>query len=276
MPSIPKKINDRLVAGIKKFQPILESAKTRDIGESDTVTIVVEILADVFGFDKFTDLTSEQAIKGTHCDLAVSVENQVQCIIEVKAVGIELKDAHVKQAVDYAANHPKGIEWVILTNGICWRVYSVVFGKPIGEDLVLDFEYCLLDARDDRSLELLNLLCKESWHKSLLDEFHVQKQALSRFFVGAMLVTDPVIKVVRKELKKLSPDVRVEIEELRKVVLDEVIKREVMEGDKADEAKRKIAHAAKKALREAEKDDSAAEDKSPTADAISKSAAAPA
>jgi hypothetical protein len=247
MPAVPKRVAERIVNGIKRFQPILESAKTRDVGESDTVTIVVDMLEDIFGFDKFTEITSEQAIKGTFCDLAVRTDNVLQCIVEVKAVGIELKDSHVKQAVDYAAN--QGIDWVVLTNGVCWRIYSVSFGKPIGQDLVVDFEFCVLNPREDRDVELLYLLCKESWGKSLLVEFHAQKQALSRFFLGAMIVTDPVLQVIRRELRRLSPDVRVEIEELRTLLTDEVIKREVMEGDKAEEARRKIARAAGKSLR---------------------------
>ncbi|MCP3402852.1 hypothetical protein [Bradyrhizobium sp. CCGB20] len=38
-------------------------------------------------------------------------------------------DAHVKQAIDYAAN--KGIEWVVLTSGAHWRIYKVYFGHAL-------------------------------------------------------------------------------------------------------------------------------------------------
>ncbi len=38
-------------------------------------------------------------------------------------MGMELKDQHVKQAVDYAAN--QGVEWVGLTNVAIWRPYRV-------------------------------------------------------------------------------------------------------------------------------------------------------
>jgi hypothetical protein len=37
-------------------------------------------------------------------DLAVKIDDEIRFIIEVKAIGIDLKDAHVKQAIDYAAN----------------------------------------------------------------------------------------------------------------------------------------------------------------------------
>lgn len=34
-----RQVNERLVAGIKRFQPVLSAAKSRDVGEADTGTI---------------------------------------------------------------------------------------------------------------------------------------------------------------------------------------------------------------------------------------------
>ena len=51
--AIPKKVVQRLSAGIKEFRPILEEAKARDVNEADTVQIVAGILADVFGWHPF-------------------------------------------------------------------------------------------------------------------------------------------------------------------------------------------------------------------------------
>lgn len=249
MASVPKKVSERLVAGIKRYQPILSAAKARDVGEADTVTIIKDMLADVFGYDKYTDVTSEYSIRGTFCDLAIKLDNQLQTLIEVKAIGLDLKDNHVKQAIDYAAN--QGVDWVLLTNGITWRVYHLIFAKPIDQELVLEIDFCNLNARSESDIELLFLWCKEGWQRSVLGEYHTQKQALSRFFVGAMLQTDSVLDVIRRELRRLSPDVRIDSDQIKAVLVNEVIKREVLEGDKADEAKKKIAKSASKALRTA-------------------------
>src|SRR5688572_2242059 len=139
MASVPKKVTERLVAGIKRYQPILAAAKDRDVGETDTVTIVKDMLADVFGYDKYSELTSEFAIRGTYCDLAIKLDARLATLIEVKAIGIDLKDAHIKQAVDYAAN--QGVDWVLLTNGIRWCVYHVLFTRPIANELVVDINF---------------------------------------------------------------------------------------------------------------------------------------
>ena len=249
MAAIPKKVAERLVAGIKRYQPILANAKARDVGEADTVTIIKDMLADVFGYDKYTDVTSEYAIRGTYCDLAIKIDGQLQTLIEVKAIGLDLKDMHVKQAIDYAAN--QGVDWVLLTNGIVWRVYHLVFSKPIEQELVLQIDFNALSPRAESDVELLYLWCKEGWQRSVLGEYHTQRQALSRFFVGAMLQTDTVIDVVRRELRRVSPDVRIDSAQIRDVLTNEVIKREVLEGEKAEEARKKIAKAARNALRAA-------------------------
>ena len=64
-----------------------------------------------------------------------------------------------------------------------------------------------------------------------------------------MILTPPVLEVIRRELRRVSPDVKIESDQIRNVIAAEVIKREVMEGEKADEARKKIAKAASKALK---------------------------
>src|SRR5215211_240347 len=111
---MPSRVVERLSSGLKRFQPVLASAKARDVNESDTSMIVTDMLAEVFGYDKYSEVTRELCVRGTYCDLATRIDGKFQLLIEVKAIDLELKGAQVKQAVDYAAN--QGIEWVALTN----------------------------------------------------------------------------------------------------------------------------------------------------------------
>ncbi len=237
--TIPNKVRDRLVAGIKRFQPILANAKARDINETDTVTIVKDLLAEIFGFDKYAEITSEYAIRGTYVDLAIKLAGTLEMLIEVKAIGLEAKDAHIKQAVDYAAN--QGVEWVLLTNGAVWQVYRVSFKQPIEHELVVRLDLLNINPKDDDDLDALYLMCKEGIMKSMLGEYHAQRQALSRYFISAMVQTDAVLDVIRRELRRISPDVKITNEQICDVLLQEVLKRDVVEGDKADEARRKIS-----------------------------------
>src|SRR5215213_5425141 len=117
--TIPTKVAERLSSGLKRFQPILAAAKSRDVNESDTSMIVTDMMAELFGYDKYNEITRELCIRGTFCDLATKIDGKFQMLIEVKAIGLDLKDSHAKQAVDYAAN--SGVEWVAVTNGVNWR-----------------------------------------------------------------------------------------------------------------------------------------------------------
>lgn len=247
MPKMPAKVQERIVNGLKRFQPILGSAKARDVGESDTVTIITDMLAEIFGYDKYSEITSEHAIRGTYCDLATKIDGQLSMLIEVKAIGLDLKDSHVKQAVDYAAN--QGTDWVVLTNGVAWRVYKITFSKPIDQELVIEIDFLNLSHKSQKDLDSLYLFCKEGWIKSVLGEFHSQRQALSRFFLSAVILSDLVLQVVRRELRRLSPDTRIEIDEIKTALISDVLKREVTEGDQADAARRKMGRIASKALR---------------------------
>lgn len=247
MAKIPTKVEVRMKDALKRFKPIVEQAKARDVGEADTSTLVKDILSDLFGYDKYSEITAEQQIKGTFCDLALKIDGKITLLIEVKAIGSELKEGYVKQAVDYAAN--QGIDWVVLTNGARWEVHRIGFGKPISNELLVAFDFLSLDHKRGSDFEVLFLLSREAQGKSLLDEYHEQKQALSKYCIGALLLTDTVLAVLRRELRRLSPDVKIDTEEIKAVLSHEVIKREVLEDAKAAEAARRINRVASRALR---------------------------
>jgi hypothetical protein len=252
MPKLPRKAVDRIAIGLKRFQPILMSAKMRDINESDTVVIVADLLQEMFGYDKYTEITSEHTIRCTFCDLAIKLDGALAFLIEVKAIGHELKEQHVKQAVDYAAN--QGCDWVVLTNSVRWKVFKVAFSKPIEHELVVDLDLLAMNPRKAEDIELVGLLAKDGWQKAQLGEYHEQQQALSRFTIGALLLSDAVLNMLRREIRRLSPDVRLEIEEIKSVLESDVVKRDVLEGEKAEAARKHLAKAANRALRAARAD----------------------
>jgi predicted type IV restriction endonuclease len=247
MPRVPSKVANRIRAGLKRFQPIIANAKARDVNESDTVTIVMELLSEIFGYDKFLEITSEHAIRGTFCDLAIKLDGELTMLVEVKAAGADPKSIFIKQAVDYAAN--QGVDWVILTNGDLWHVYKLTFSKPIDAELVARVCISECDPKNDEHIESLWMVSKEGWSRSALDDHHARGQAFNRFTLAAVVVSEPVLTVIRRELRKASPDIRLANEEIENLLLQEVIKRDVVEGDKAVTAKRSIARATKRSTK---------------------------
>jgi hypothetical protein len=191
--SIPKRVADRIKVGLRKFRKVLEDARQADRSEQDTVTIVTDMLAQVFGYDKYSELTGEYAIRGTYCDLAVTVDGKIKYLVEVKAIDKSLKENHLRQATDYVAK--EGIEWVALTNGIEWQAYRMIFEQPVRFGHV--FTINLLDGGADLT-GMIYMLSREGITKSALDEYHEQRQILNRHVISAVVLSEPVIKVVRR------------------------------------------------------------------------------
>lgn len=247
MITVPAKVKDRIAMGLKRYQPILTRARDQDINESDTVTILMDVLSDIFGYDKYTEITSEYAIKHTYCDLAIKLDNTPRILIEVKAAGLDLKSQHIKQAVDYGSN--SGIDWVILTNGVSWKIYKIIFAKPIDTELVYEFDLTSMSAKKSSDLEQIYCLTREAMTKSskasFLEDYHTQKQLLNKFTIGQTLLSDPVLDAVKKVLRKMGADSKISTEEIYDIIAGEVIKREILDAEKSANAKKKVAKALK-------------------------------
>ncbi|TXL81929.1 restriction endonuclease subunit R [Vineibacter terrae] len=249
--SVPKRVHDRVVAGIRRYQQIFAAAKRRDVSESDTAVIIADFLADVLGYEKYVEITTEFAIRGTYCDLAIKLGGTLCCLIEVKAIGVELKDQHVKQAVDYAAN--QGSEWIALTNGAVWRIYRVEFSQPIGFTLVAEMELLNTPSRDAALIECFESLSREGFAKDRLTEFFEQRQATSRYALAATLLSEPMLKLLRRELRRVFPGVKVTEDFLEKQLKTEVLKRELVEGDHAAVAASMLRKLARRMERQRER-----------------------
>ena len=248
----PKKISETILSAMKQMQPVIEQQKTRDISEADTVTLIKDVMSEALGYDKYLDLTGEYAIRGTYCDLAVKFDDKskISIIIEVKAIGITLDDKHIKQAVDYAAN--EGVEWVILTNAVEWRLYRVVFAKPIDHNIGHRFDTLELDFKKSDSAEALYPICKHAFQKGVPEKMLDLQKATSRFMIAALLLnSDNVLTAIRRDLKRVV-EVNVDEDTLADILKNEVIKRDALEGKDATDAAKLVDKRSGRKLRKVE------------------------
>lgn len=248
---IAKKTQDRLVAGLKKYQPIVRKLAERDISEADTVTVIKDMLTDIFGYDKYAELTSEQQIRGTFCDLAIRVEGKIHYLAEVKSAGTTLNDTHLRQAVNYGAH--QGIEWIILTNAIVWKIYRIRFGQPIDWDEVYCFDMGALSSRSQDDLAKVFMLCRESISTDALQAYHKQAQILNRYVLAELLQGDAIVGMLRKEVRRLFDGMKVSDEELRIHLTNDIIKRDALDGDAPKAAKALVKKASGAIARRAAK-----------------------
>lgn len=236
--NIPRKFTDRVQKSLPKFQNVLKLAKDRDVNESDTVSIINDILGDVFGYDKYLEVTSELLIRGTYCDLAVKIDDTIHFLIECKAIGLDLRESHLKQAIDYGAN--KGIQWVILTNGLKWMVYKIRFEQPINYDLVFSIDFEAIDLKCYKDLEILYALSKEGLEKNAREELYNKTQNINKYVIGNLILAGSVVASIRKELRKYVADIKIDTADILEIIQKEIIKREILVGDEASAVQEKL------------------------------------
>ena len=213
-------------------------AKARDLNESDTVSIITDILAEVFGYDKYLEVTSELAIRGTYCDLAIKLGDKFQYLIECKAIGTDLKEAHLRQAIGYGAN--KGIQWIILTNGLDWQIYRLRFEQPIACDMVARFDLLSVSLKNDRDVEKLITVTKEGVEKGAREDLYEKTQCVNRFVAGALILSDAVVSVLKREFRKLADGISIEDSEVVSLLREGVLRRDLLDGEEADAAMAKV------------------------------------
>jgi hypothetical protein len=137
---------DRTVLNqLTKFADAFREARDRAANEADTVMYLVRFFEEVLGYDSLKgEISKELQIKDRYCDLALKIEGTVHVLVEGKAAGVkELTDKHIEQAENYASR--AGIRWVVLTNGIEWKLYNLSFAENEGINHDLVFEANLLE-----------------------------------------------------------------------------------------------------------------------------------
>jgi hypothetical protein len=244
---VSQRFVERAKTQLRRYQKAFESARARDVNESDTRVIISDFVADVLGFDKYSEVTTEFAVKSTFCDLAIKQKGKLKFLIECKSAGTDLKDNHLRQATDYAAN--EGVEWVLLTNGIEWHAHRVRFEQPIRADEVFQVNILDKDLKTSALLERLYLISREGTSATAIDDFWEHKEATSRYVVAQLLLGEDVIRTLRRQLRQLYSGIKVSEDEIMELLTNEVIKRDAIEGERAAAAAKSVRRSSRRRAR---------------------------
>ena len=212
--------HERMKAAIKRFSKPLAELIARDANEGDTRLLVTDMLCDGFGFDKYSDLTTEYRVKGEFADYGIRLDKELIAFLEVKRVTTKLAAKHLRQVESYAVN--EGVEWVILTSGVVWQVYHITGGLPIVVDLALEVDLSGEDTFAQKANQLY-YLTKESLKRRQMDALWQAKRATSPKSLARVLRSDSVIAALRKELKRTTGQPVTEVEIVR--LLNETVLR---------------------------------------------------
>lgn len=226
---------------IDRFATAFREARERGANESDTVMYLIKFFEEALGYDSLKgEISKELAIKDRYCDVALKIDGEVKLLVEAKAASLKgLSDKHIEQAENYAAR--AGLRWVVLTNGIEWRLYHLTFneGEGIAHDLA--FEANLIDdSQTDREAlwEKLALLGRSSMKKNEIEDFWSQKKILSPASVVRVLFHEDVLAVIRRELNRAAP-ARLDMQDVFNAVRDTLSKEALADAGELGVTKRR-------------------------------------
>jgi len=227
---------------LTKYAQVFKDARERGVNESDTVMYLIRMFGDVLGYDSLSgEISKEVAIKDRYCDFCVKLDGAIEYLVEVKSAAHKaLKSKDIEQAENYASR--SGISWVLLTNGVEWQLYHLVFaeGEGITHDLIFAFNLIEeAEANLDRIWSMLSMITKEGILNDDHETYLSQKKVLSPSSLIKVLVSEPALTVIRRELNR-DCEFRLDIEDVFNAIKDILSKDSLMEaGDLCFKKKRK-------------------------------------
>jgi len=177
-----------------------------DANEAETRRRIERVFESLMGYNALTHITREHSVHGIgdsdYCDFAIQIDRSGKImpviIVEVKRVGKELADKHVKQAASYGIN--AGCEWILLTNAQEWRIYHITFGQP-PQAILLDAWNLMND-----DLELLStkfdLISYKNVKRGGLDQLWQKSTALTAQNLLKIILSESSISMIRRELRR--------------------------------------------------------------------------
>ena len=194
---------------LKKYIPIFRQAREQGINEAETSLRISKLFEDVLGYDIFTEISKEHIIKDRMVDYAIKLGGKVEFLLEVKGAGVKLREKHIEQASNYAAN--SGIPWVVLTSGGYWQLYHLTFDEGIQSDLMWSIDILEEDIKE--TAPKIALLHKKSILKGELEDYYAKVETLSPKSIVQAIFQEDTLKIIRRHLKKMS-GIRVDDEDL--------------------------------------------------------------
>jgi predicted type IV restriction endonuclease len=195
----------------------LKALADREAVEADTRTFVTDLLVEGLSYDKYEELTAEYLVKGEFADIGIKVDKKLLAFVEIKRIGLDLKDTHLRQVKNYAAN--EGVEWVILTNGRNWQVYHISNTTPIEHELLFQVDL-LGDGSPAEKVAQLWQISKAAMVKGVINETWQSAAAVNNVSIKSALLSDSVLIAVRKEIRARTKQL-VDVKKLKEIISSE-------------------------------------------------------
>jgi hypothetical protein len=128
----------------------------------------------------------------------------------------------------------------LFLEGFYNAVALIKFGKPIDKELVSEFGLSTINPKTDKELETLFVISKDGQEKSIIEDFYSSIQVKNKFTIGCLLNSAEVHALVRRAMRKLFDDVKISEQEIADIMVNNIIKREIIDSEESKKAKRRL------------------------------------
>lgn len=231
-----EKALERIKRGLRRMSSIVERAVRDDYKEADTRKIVSDMLCECLGWDKFENVTAEQMINSRYADYVVKTDDEEVFVVEVKQIGLKLKETHLNQARQYAVD--EGIDWCILTNGDEWQAFRTELeGKIPVTRHVFTVRISDKDMKPAEKARLFYLFSEEANRKKEIEDYYQRRIALSGANLADQIFGDKVINQLRCSIKNATGQ-RLTNSEIAKALVKRLFREDVVNDDHMKAIKR--------------------------------------
>ncbi len=231
-----EKALERIKKGLRRMSNIVERAARDDYKEADTRKIVSDMLCECLGWDKFENVTAEQMINSRYADYVVKTDDEEVFVVEVKQIGLKLKETHLNQARQYAVD--EGIDWCILTNGDEWQAFRTELqGKIPVTRHVFTVRISDKDMKPAEKARLFYLFSEEANRKKEIEDYYQRRIALSGANLADQIFSDKVINQLRCSIKNATGQ-RLTNSEIAKALVRRLFREDVVNDDHMKAIKR--------------------------------------
>lgn len=231
-----EKALERIKKGLRRMSNIVERAARDDYKEADTRKIVSDMLCECLGWDKFENVTAEQMINSRYADYVVKTDDEEVFVVEVKQIGLKLKETHLNQARQYAVD--EGIDWCILTNGDEWQAFRTELqGKIPVTRHVFTVRISDKEMKPAEKARLFYLFSEEANRKKEIEDYYQRRIALSGANLADQIFSDKVINQLRCSIKNATGQ-RLTNSEIAKALVRRLFREDVVNDDHMKAIKR--------------------------------------
>jgi hypothetical protein len=184
---------------LRKLLPCLLDARPANLNEADTVQHIIRAFEDVLGSDVLADVSREAQVTNKYVDIAIKVDGVMRPLIDAKSAAIVLRDRHIEQAQSYTSR--QNLPWVLLTNGIDWRLFHLTFDEGIKYREAFAVDLSVPERLDD-AFTKLGLLHEQAIRRGELEQFWRTTHALGPASIARGLFHEDALRVIRRLIRK--------------------------------------------------------------------------